>query len=92
MRAWCRYTRGRFESTHGGVLNVHTEVFLIVHTETPHAPHNTDRETQRQRQTDTERERDRQRETERDRERQREIYETRQEKKREDNKREETRR
>ena len=35
MRAWCRYTRGRFESTHGGVLNVHTEVFLNVHTGTP---------------------------------------------------------
>ena len=28
MCAWCRYTRGRFESTHGGVLNVHTEAFF----------------------------------------------------------------
>ena len=25
MRAWCRYTRGRFESTHGGFLHGHTE-------------------------------------------------------------------
>ena len=24
MCAWCRYTRGRFESTHGGVWNIHT--------------------------------------------------------------------
>ena len=24
MRALCRYTRGRFESTHGGVLDRHT--------------------------------------------------------------------
>ena len=24
-RAWCRYTRGRFERTHGNVLNPHTE-------------------------------------------------------------------
>ena len=24
MRAWCQYTRGRFESRHGGVLNLHT--------------------------------------------------------------------
>ena len=48
MRAWCQYTRGRLERTHGGVLNVHTEAFLNVHTETPHTPHNTDRETQMQ--------------------------------------------
>ena len=25
MYAWCRYTRGRFERTHGDVLNPHTE-------------------------------------------------------------------
>ena len=24
MCAWCRYTRGRFESTHGGFLDGHT--------------------------------------------------------------------
>ena len=24
MRAWCRYTRGRFERTHGGFLDGHT--------------------------------------------------------------------
>ena len=24
MRAWCRYTQGRFESTHGGFLDGHT--------------------------------------------------------------------
>ena len=57
MRAWCRYTRGRFESTHGGVLDGHTEAFLNVHTGTPHTPLYTDRETQRQRQRETEKER-----------------------------------
>ena len=33
MCAWCRYTRGRFERTHGDVLNVHTGGVLNVHTE-----------------------------------------------------------
>ena len=36
MCAWCRYTRGRFESRHGGVLNVHTVPCppLPTHTDT----------------------------------------------------------
>ena len=25
MRAWCRYTRGRFQSTHGGFWDGHTD-------------------------------------------------------------------
>ena len=69
MCAWCRYTRGRFERTHGGVLNVHTGVFHIFHraathtnTHTRHTPrppttprpHNT---TRRQKQRETEKER-----------------------------------
>ena len=87
MCAWCRYTRGRFESTHGGVLNVHTEAFLNVHTEaflnvhtgTPHTPHNTTTHNTptHKHNTETDRETQRQRETERNRER-----ETRQDKKR----------
>ena len=64
MWAWCRYTRGRFECTHGGVLNVYTgffHVFFTVpqhtkHTPRPqrHTPHNT---TRRQKQKETEKER-----------------------------------
>ena len=50
MWAWCRYTRGRFECTHGGVLNVHTVFFFPrfftvpqhtntnTHTHTKHTP------------------------------------------------------
>ena len=50
--AWCRYTRGRFESTHGGFFCVphHTPQ---THTHTPHThtaqhtpPHNTQHTTQ----------------------------------------------
>ena len=54
MRAFCQYTRRRFEPTHGGVLNVHTWVFQLVTahttphrttphhtTHTPHTPHTT---------------------------------------------------
>ena len=82
VRAWCRYTRGRFERTHGDVLNVHAEAFLNVHT--GDTTHNTDRETQRQRQTETETETDRNRERQRETERQRKRDQTRQDKKRED--------
>ena len=41
MWAWCRYTRGRFERTHGGVLNVHTGVFTCFSPcrTTPHHTH-----------------------------------------------------
>ena len=31
MCAWCWHTRGRFESTHGGVLDGHTGVFSVPH-------------------------------------------------------------
>ena len=46
MCAWCRYTRGRFERTHGHVLNGHTG-FQACHTThttlhtIPHTPHYT---------------------------------------------------
>ena len=72
MCAWCRYTRGRFECTHGSVLNGHTGVFSVPqpqpqpqrHTpQTPHAlPHTTSHNnttrntTRRQRQRETEKE------------------------------------
>ena len=36
-RAFWRHTRRRFESIHGGVLNLHTEVFSVPHTPT-HTP------------------------------------------------------
>ena len=58
--------------SHAGVVPVHTEVFLNVHTGTPHTPHNTDRETQR----DTERHRERQRETRKDKRRSKTCEET----------------
>ena len=32
--AWCRYTRGRFERTHGDVLSGHTEFRSVSHTNT----------------------------------------------------------
>ena len=82
--AWCRYTRGRFERTHGDVLSGHTEFRSVSHTNThtlrpQHHTTDRDRDRQRQRQTETEtdRDRDRQRqrqtetETDRDRDRQR---------------------
>ena len=41
MCAWCRHTQGRFECTHGGVLNVYTVLFsrfftVPQHTNTQH--------------------------------------------------------
>ena len=93
MCAWCRYTRGRFESTHGGFFCVPSRAthHTTQHNTTPHTPHNTTthnttrRQRQRQRETEKEdRNRERQRETEKEK--------TRQEKRRRDNKREETRR
>ena len=89
--AWCRYTRGRFESTHGGFF------LRAKPRHTPHHTHNTTQHTTQhthttqhhntQHHTETERHRDRdrqkQRETERNRERDRERdRETRQDKKR----------
>ena len=74
MCAWCRYTRGRFECTHGGFFCVPSRAtHHTTHTQhntthnTTHNIHTTphgDRETQRQRQTETERDRERQRDTE----------------------------
>ena len=75
--AWCRYTRGRFERTHGDVLSGHTE-FLSVSHDTPQ--HNT---TQQHDHNTTRRQRQRQTETDRDRERREDGRgETRQEKRR----------
>ena len=39
--AWCRYTRGRFERTHGDVLSGHTEFRSVSHTNTHTLTHNT---------------------------------------------------
>ena len=41
MWAWCRYTRGRFECTHGGVLNVYTGFFSRFFTVPQHTNTNT---------------------------------------------------
>ena len=69
--AWCRYTRGRFERTHGDVLSGHTGVsacHTLTHTHTlkhttqhntTHYDHNT---TRQQRETERDRQRERQRE------------------------------
>ena len=40
MWACCRYTRERFERTHGDVLNAHTEVFSVPHHNKHHTAHN----------------------------------------------------
>ena len=103
MCAWCRYTRRRFESTHGGFFlrakprhtphtqhNTHTQ-----HTthNTQHTTHNTQHTTHNtQHTTHNTQHNNTRRERERDRERQRKRDKTRQEKRRRDNKREETRR
>ena len=39
--AWCRYTRGRFERTHGDVLSGHTEFRSVSHTNTHTLTHTT---------------------------------------------------
>ena len=42
MCAWCMYTRGHFERTHGDVLNGHTtppQHHDNAHAHTPHTPH-----------------------------------------------------
>ena len=67
--AWCRYTRGRFERTHGHVLSGHTGFSRChtTHTTTPDATQHNNTTTRPQHHTEIERER----ETERDRERQR---------------------
>ena len=81
--AWCRYTLGRFERTHGDVLSGHTEFRSVSHTNTHINTHNTthhdtthhDHNTTR-RKTETEKE-------DRDRERREDGRgETRQEKRR----------
>ena len=63
--AWCRNTRGRFECTHGGVLNPHTGFSKFVqraatHTPNTHHDHNdtpstTQHHTQHHTETDGER-------------------------------------
>ena len=99
MCAWCRYTRRRFEPTHGGFSacqaaphhthNTTQHTTQHTHHSTPQhrTPHgDRDRERQRQRQTETERDRERR---QKHRERQRKRDKTRQEKKREDKTRKE---
>ena len=61
MCAWCRYTRRRFERTHGDVLSGHTGVFPVchtTHTRHHHTHHNNTEQhtTTRSRQTDRDRE------------------------------------
>ena len=92
MCAWCRYTRGRFESTHGGFFCVPSRAthHTTFHTHT-RQHHNTQHHTETERHRDREKQRERQRkktETERDRERDRER-DTRQEKTRQDKTRKE---
>ena len=92
MCAWCRYTRGRFQRTHGDVLSGQTEFRSVSHTNTHINTHNTHTTTQHnttQHITTTtphgERERQRQTETEKeDRDRQRREDGRRQDKTREE--------
>ena len=71
MCAWCRYTRGRFEPTHGGFLCVPSR-HHTPHTHTPHTPHTTHTthttHTPHNTETETERHRDRDRHKQRERE------------------------
>ena len=90
--AWCRYKRGRFERTHGGVLSGHTGFFQCATTHhTP--PHNTEQhtthetETDRQRQTETDRDRGRRQRKKTGTERESKTEEERQDKRREDKRR-----
>ena len=62
--AWCRYTRGRFERTHGDVLSGHT----APHT-TPQTHQNT---TRRQRKRQRQRQREKRRRKRRDKDKRRE--------------------
>ena len=101
--AWCRYTRGRFERTHGDVLSGHTEFRSVSHTnththinthntthhDTTHHDHTTSRP---QHHTEKDRDRERrqgQREKRRRKRREREekTEEERQDKRREDKRR-----
>ena len=68
MRAWCRYTQGRFECTHG---EGGEEGFSACHT-TPHA-HTTTTTTYTQ-DTTIDGDRDRERQRKRDRERETEVF------------------
>ena len=65
MCAWCRYTRGCFESTHGGVFESTHGVFSVPHHTTPHHTHDDthdDTHTTNTRRKKTEREKRRRRE------------------------------
>ena len=61
--AWCRYTRGRFERTHGDVLSGHTGFYSVSHTthHTAHTHHNTSQHNNTTTTPHGDRERDRQR-------------------------------
>ena len=92
MRAWCRYTRGRFECTHGGFQRATPH-----HTHTPRPQRHThthdtttttttthgDRDRQGQGQRETEKERDKRRRDKTRRQEKKAGEETRQEKRRE---------
>ena len=60
--ALCQHTRGRFERTHGDVLNGHNGVFSVSHTthrthHTDHTPQHNTRHYTTRKQTETERDR-----------------------------------
>ena len=96
MCACCRHTRGRFECTHGRVLNVHTGVFQFA---TPHTQPQPQRHTHTHNTTQhnithniTRRQRQREPEKEKRREEKRRQEKRREEKRREEKRREEKRR
>ena len=79
--AWCRYTRGRFERTHGDVLSGHG-VSNLVTNDTPHRTHTQHTTTQHNTTTTPHGDRERQRETKTDRDRQGERRQGQREKRR----------
>ena len=81
MCAWCRHTRGRFESTHG-------DVWIVSHPTTPHTQHNTTHEDSERKQRQR---REREREEKEDRQREDKTKRGRRDKTRRREKRQETR-
>ena len=85
--AWCWYTRGRFERTHGDVLSGHTEFRSVSHTNTHTLTHTTQHITTQHitPQHHTEKDRDRERrQGQREKRRRKRRDKTREEKTKED--------
>ena len=88
--AWCRYTRGRFERTHGDVLSGHTEFRSVSHTNTHTLTHTNTHNTTKHNTSHTQHHTEKETETDRDRERRQGPGEERRRKRREKTREEKT--